>query len=279
MEERESEDIWRVLHPTLKRFTWHSNTKPRIHCRLDYFLVNNNINTRTQKVKIIAGYNSDHSAVHLHIKLSDNPRGRGLWKFNKNLLNNPSYCIKVKESINETIEDNPNTHDALMWETIKCKIRGMTIKFAATEKRKKIDKISTLTAELTKIQEERDNTPEVCIKMEEILQREENIKKQLDKYIIQEVDGGKLRSRTLYYEDGEKCSKYFIGLEKARVEKKTIKILETDDGTILNSNIEIMKQQHRFYKHLYTSKTNDYDFREEKTKEFLTKLDHPELGR
>ncbi len=30
-------DIYRLRHPNTKRFTWHSNHKPPIFCRLDYF--------------------------------------------------------------------------------------------------------------------------------------------------------------------------------------------------------------------------------------------------
>jgi len=36
-------DIWREFHKNRKQFTWHSNTKPVIHSRLDYFLVSNKI--------------------------------------------------------------------------------------------------------------------------------------------------------------------------------------------------------------------------------------------
>ena len=36
-------DIWRTLNLNVKQYTWHSNTKPTIFCRLDYFLVSNNL--------------------------------------------------------------------------------------------------------------------------------------------------------------------------------------------------------------------------------------------
>ena len=220
MEQLDLEDIWRTKNPTLRRYTWHSNTKPIIQCRLDYFLTNNAINSRTGKCTIKPGYNSDHSAVEIEIKIVDNPRGRGLWKFNKSLLNNPKYCIQVKNCILDTIIDNPNTQDNLMWETVKCKIRGLTIHFASTEKRKRKNQIETLTTELIKVQTERDNTPEVSLKMENLLTMERDIKIQLDKHITHETEGAKLRSKTTYYEEGEKCTKFFIGLEKSRWEKK-----------------------------------------------------------
>ena len=36
-------DIWRILNPDKLKFTWHSNTKPIILCRLDYFLISENL--------------------------------------------------------------------------------------------------------------------------------------------------------------------------------------------------------------------------------------------
>ena len=30
-------DYWRLKNPTKLKYTWHSNTKPVIHSRLDYF--------------------------------------------------------------------------------------------------------------------------------------------------------------------------------------------------------------------------------------------------
>ena len=31
-------DVWRVLHPNVRRYTWRQKTPP-VHCRLDYFLL------------------------------------------------------------------------------------------------------------------------------------------------------------------------------------------------------------------------------------------------
>ena len=209
MEQLELEDIWRNTHPNLRRYTWHSNTKPIIQCRLDYFLTNNAINSRTNKCKIRPGFNSDHSAVEIEIKIIDNPRGRGLWKFNKSLLNNPNYCLQVKQCILETIEDNPNTQENLMWETVKCK-RGLTIKIASAEKRKRKNQIEDITIELTEIQTDIANTPEVNLRMEWLLTEEKRLKLKLDKHITQETDGAKLRSKTSYYEEGEKNAQHFL---------------------------------------------------------------------
>ena len=42
-------DIWRLKHPDKRHFTWHSNNRPPIFSRLDYFLISNNIVNNTKK--------------------------------------------------------------------------------------------------------------------------------------------------------------------------------------------------------------------------------------
>ena len=56
-------DIWTFFNLTLKRFTWHSNTKPTIFSRLDYFLTSEYPKNIVTSCKIKLGYKSDHSNV------------------------------------------------------------------------------------------------------------------------------------------------------------------------------------------------------------------------
>ena len=40
---RDLVDIWRLQHPDKLQFNWHSNIKPPIFSRFDYFLISDNI--------------------------------------------------------------------------------------------------------------------------------------------------------------------------------------------------------------------------------------------
>ena len=70
-------DAWRVLNPDSSRFTWRQK-KPEIHCRLDFFLINQCTFCNIINVEILAGYKTDHSMITLQISLHSNTRGRGL---------------------------------------------------------------------------------------------------------------------------------------------------------------------------------------------------------
>ena len=57
----ENEDLVDVC----ARFTWRQK-RPEVHCRLDFFLVNQSILFNTNKVDILTGYKTDHSMITLH---------------------------------------------------------------------------------------------------------------------------------------------------------------------------------------------------------------------
>ena len=60
-------DIWRDMHPHLRQYTWHSSHKPPIFCRLDYFLISQNLKHCVESTKHSISYKSDHTPVILNI--------------------------------------------------------------------------------------------------------------------------------------------------------------------------------------------------------------------
>ena len=103
---------------------------------------------------IIPGYRADHSSITLRVKLQNNERGRGYWKFNNSLLKDKSYVDEIKKiiqevkntyAINENIPINNdipnqdlrfNINDQLFLETLLMIIRGETIKYSSLKTRK-----------------------------------------------------------------------------------------------------------------------------------------------
>ena len=65
--------------------------------------------------------------------------------------------------------------------------------------------------------------------------------------------GAQIRSRAQWWEEGEKSSKYFYGLEKRKArEKSWSKIFDKNGQTLLGTE-SIQKRQVEFYKELYKS--------------------------
>ena len=93
------QDIWRILYPTNKRFTWR-HKQPLIQCRLDFWLTSVNIQDTVVNADIIPGVFSDHSVIIL--KLDDKTEvncGNGFWKLNCSLLNGKNYISEISELI------------------------------------------------------------------------------------------------------------------------------------------------------------------------------------
>ena len=64
-------DAWRVLNPETSRFTWRQK-KPEVHCRLDFFLVNQITFCNIVSADILPGYKTDHSMMTLQVSLHSN---------------------------------------------------------------------------------------------------------------------------------------------------------------------------------------------------------------
>ena len=60
-------DIWQTLNPDLSHFTWR-NKSLKVQCRLDFFLISDDLCNLTKKCEILLAPESDHSAVSIHIQ-------------------------------------------------------------------------------------------------------------------------------------------------------------------------------------------------------------------
>ena len=144
-------DIWRVQHPNTYKYTWHSNTRPVIFSRLDYFLITNNLANYISKSEIKSGYNTDHSIITLNIDFVKIDKGPGVFKINNSILLHQEYQNIIRNCINDTVHINNECNPNTLWELIKGSIRNETIKYTTFKKRKDTEKEKTLTIEIDKL--------------------------------------------------------------------------------------------------------------------------------
>ena len=60
-------DIWRRLNPLLESYTWR-NKSHKIQCRLDFFLISEELANLHATCKIFHAPETDHSAISLHLQ-------------------------------------------------------------------------------------------------------------------------------------------------------------------------------------------------------------------
>ena len=76
-------DIWRILNPDVRRYTWRQ-CNPLRQSRLDYILTSIHLMYNITNIEILPSYKSDHSLIKLHFQRTETgKRGPGFWKFNK----------------------------------------------------------------------------------------------------------------------------------------------------------------------------------------------------
>ena len=247
-------DIWRVRHPKEKKFTWQRRN-PEIFCRLDYFFIPLNKSSEAHNVNILPAILTDHSLITVSIKFHSDNRGPGFWKLNCSLLNDIDYVTTVKAIINTTIEESKKEKysSTLTWELIKFNVKTGTIKYSS-EKQKSNNSWQKYLEE--KLQNLKDALPLYNSEQEKDRIREEIqvTENDLNKLLEKQTKAAMIRSKSKFYENGEKNTKYFLGMEKRNQVNKYVKLLVNEKGDEISSRKEILEEEVNFYSKLYETR-------------------------
>ena len=285
-------DIWRELHPDEKKFTWQKFNENK-QSRLDFFLISSSLLPFIQNAKIIPGFCSDHSGIELEIDFSKFTRGKGFWKFNKSLLNEPSYLALIKSVIKcvvaqYAIVDNDenfyvNTTEAILQdfysstgpETLQfinlkidpqsfldvllLEIRRETISFSAKRKRDRQANELLLLHDIENLESElaREIDEENFRPINDQLQSK---KVELDNIYAFQAQGAFIRARARYKVQGEKPSKMFCSLEQHNsVQKHMPKLVIERDGqkVEITEQKQIEHETYNYYDDLFEKKPDD----------------------
>ena len=215
-------DYYRILNPEKRVYTWRRRN-PVKQGRLDYILMSENFTNITENSVIKPGYRSDHSIAVIDLKFNSFERGRGLWKFNSNLLHDKDYIDKIKQKIREFEKQYPHdsaidTDHSSLLEILLMEIRGMTISYSSFKKRER-DKLEKMLVSDIETLENEDTDMDFTL-LEEKRASLEQLRKQ-------KLQGHMIRSRARWVEEGEKPTKYFCHLESRNFLNKTIKRVES----------------------------------------------------
>ena len=238
-------DVWRILNPDTRRYTWHSRGKAS---RLDYIFISDCLLNCVNNCDILPGIHSDHSLLSVSFNNGDNTiRGRGLWKFNSTLLKDPIYVENVKKLILSSKDKHKDLDSGLKWEMIKHDIRAYTKPYSAKKKLEKENLKKQLEERIAKLEEMIDIDPESVDLCTEFF----NVKQELEAVEKQEANSIIFRSKIKWAEQGEKNSKYFLNLEKKNYVNKLITQLKVGDDLITDPD-KILLEERKYYKNLYT---------------------------
>ena len=250
MEEYSLDDIWRTRNPEKKEFSWwKKGSYPMKTSRIDFALVAKGLDQYIELVQYLSSLFTDHRAVYMVVELLPFQRGTGYWKFNSSLLQEKQFLDTMNQEIDSCIVSTSNKDYVERWEIIKRRIKNCAVKYSKNKTSEDKLIISQLSE---KVNEYESNLP--LNKSEDKLLEE--TKAELEEKTLDRIKGVMFRSKAKWYEEGEKNTKYFYALEKARYNAKTCyKIINDDQEEILDP-YKILEEQRNFYSKLYEKDEN-----------------------
>ena len=249
LEDTDYLDIWRAKNPDSKIYSWmrkKTNLTERQGSRIDYALVSQGLANLTVKIEYSYGFKTDHSLVALEILNDQNKKGPGYWKFNNQLLYDKEFVSQTNAIIEAARERYKASTPDKIWECCKNDIIQWAKKHSKAKAKKRKENFQNLIDKISRLEAELPNKAPLQAQVDAAY-------KEMEAYIEQQTRSAAFRSRAKYTRDFEKNTRFFYSLEKSNFDKKTMKCLQKDDGTITTNPTEILEQQRLFYKKLYTS--------------------------
>lgn len=252
MDLQEMSDIWRDRNPDKYQFSSKRNDDKRITSRLDYFLISKGLINRVTKTDINPGFRSDHCRVDLNLDLSSSKRGKGVWRFNNLLLHDKEFVSQMNVLIDQyNWGVKTNITPAQEWEFLKLEITTLASEFARNRAKGKSQLIEMLENKIKKLDEKLLELDD-CDQRNLIKKSVKRTREFLENEYAEKAAKAIFRSKSKYYNEGEKNSKYFFNLERRNFEAKVIKSLKTKDENIIRDPKSILRAQARHFKNLYS---------------------------
>ena len=243
-------DIFRSLNPTDLLYS-HVNKKSRTQSRLDFFLIDKSLEGITE-CEYSHGINSDHSYVSLAVKGEQLKRGRGYWKFNNSFLEDEVFVEEIRKLVTGTKNESFDSYRG-MWDVLKFKVKDYSSRYGARKKKEQNREKNKLEGEISKIKENINKS--CCTAETECLYLElfdsENL---LNELLNKELEGIIIRAKLQWVEQGEKSTRYFMGLEKSNQGRKSLINIMDEQNRHLNTQRGIEQETVKFYKKLFSSR-------------------------
>ena len=147
------------MHPEEKQFTFFKIRPQKVFSCLDFFIVSSDLIGLTKECSIIPGFKTDHSSVEFSFNIRHNSMGPGYWRFNKTLLHDSTYVLKIKDCITETVQDTPNIEDDILFDIMKCNFRHTSMQYMGEKSHRDKKLIEDIIGQLAQLQYQLTSNP------------------------------------------------------------------------------------------------------------------------
>ena len=245
MEQYSLKDVWRVRNPMRREFLWtKKDISGRKASRIDFALIFAGLDSKVENCMYADASHTDHRPYFIAIDIDYIERGTGFWKLNTMLVQDLDYVELMRKNIIGEIESLTGSAREI-WEKVKQKIQMVSKEYSRSKGNEDKIAIAQLTEKVTEMNQRLHLGREEDVILEET-------KIELEELCEKRIRGVMFRSKAKWYELGGKSSKYFFALEKAKYNAKTCYALFTQSGEIVRDPKEILEEQRKFFKKLYS---------------------------
>ena len=254
LEKHDLTDVWRAFHDTERQFTcYHSNNPSHI----DYILASPPFLTHVTDVIIGCSYLSDHAPLYLEFSLESNPRGRGFWRMPSYLLSDVLYQKRIRTKILQVLRENDNCDPVKLWDLLKCGIRGETIKYMAECSNAKKIKVKDVDDRIASCVIQRDISACDPVKVLQYSHKLKLLQIEREEIVSHASRQDRLFCTAHRAYEFNRPTRYYFRLPGCKYD--SIKQLRLDNGSLVTSDSDILKECHSFYNKLYTKPLWDHD--------------------
>jgi exonuclease III len=235
------------------KFTWTGKRNSKItFTRIDRIYATAEMANRCTKMyKTWRIVNSDHAAITCMFKTNDRTRGKGIFKLNGLCLKNSATSEKILNELVQWTDNIPNKWNPHMkWDYCKLALRSIAPPIYKRQAYEDDKKSEELISNITHINNSLPKTSERAIREQMIEDRDRCIN-ELECLQIKQAEILALKAGIKWREDGEKSSKYFLGLIKKKYEDSYVDELRDTNGNIQSGSEEKIKVAVTFYENLY----------------------------
>jgi len=251
----ELNDVFRCKNGNKMETTWRGRG---IESRLDYWFISRDMVSECEYSVDHCFTSSDHSAVAIKFDIKNSFKfGPGIRFVDGQALKDPTTRDKIMADINESLEGIPdNWNDNIKWDYTKMIVRQCINKYKGMNFNQLENCVINIESEINRAIKYKSvidsNKYEECLN---------NLRTELEGARVDFARFLAIRSRSNYYEKGEKSSKYFLNQMKERRKRTFIDCIVGSDGERKINQADIKQEIFDFYKSLYSKQSlaNEYD--------------------
>ena len=141
---------------------------------------------------------------------------------------------------------------------IKLKVREKSFRYSKNKTKQAKQREMYVEQTIARLQEELDNRTTGDTLSSHLEEQLNDSRLELEKIIEVRTKGAILRSKTRWYNEGEKNTKYFLTLEKRHFKQGTISQIKINDRELVTSDEKMLTECVSLSKNLYSSKSTTY---------------------